>query len=132
MPAPTLDARLVYDAIAAILAPVLPAGVNVYAHGKVPATLPAKWVLLTVERTLLAPAHGARVRTRSAWRVYVRPAADTSRNAEGIANDCAVALEDVRLLVAGATSTPVAHDSTEAVRPDDGKFSGMTSYTFTF
>lgn len=132
MPAPSVDSTLVHQAIAALLTPVLPTGCKVYAHGKVPMPLPQKFVLLTIERAFLPASHGSRLRSRTAWRAYVRSAADSSHNAEDIAAKCSVVLEDSRLVVDGDTSTPVAHDSTEAVRPDDGKFSGMTSYTFTF
>lgn len=135
MVAPSVDENLVHAAVAAVLQPALPAGVSVYAHGKVPGTngstapLPQKWVLLTIERRYTETTHVGR--TRTAWRAYVRSVADSKHNASDLDTRCSKAIEDLLLTVDGETSTPVAHETSETVRPDDGKFSGLTAWTFT-
>lgn len=131
MVAPTTSANLAHSAIAALLTPALPAGTAVYAHGKVPSPLPQKFVLLTVERAYVESTHGVRARTRASFRAYVRAVADMKHNADDIADRCSGALEDAWLVIDGSTSTPVQHESSEFVRPDDGKFSGLTTFTFT-
>lgn len=127
--APTIDENLVHAAVAAVLQPALPTGVSVYAHGKVPAPLPQKWVLLTIERRYTETTHVGR--TRTAWRAYVRSVAINTYTARDLTFRCSEALEDLELVIDGETSTPVAHETSEAVRPDDDKFSGLTAWTFT-
>lgn len=135
MVAPTIDATLVRAAVTAVLQPAMPTGVTVYAPGKVPGadgntgTLPQKWLLLTIERRYTETTHVGR--TRTAWRIYTRGVGDTEHNAQVILVRCSEALEDLLLTVDGETSTPVAHETSETVRPDDGKFSGLTAWTFT-
>lgn len=129
MVAPSVDENLVHAAVAAVLQPALPPGVSVYAHGKEPSPLPQKWVLLTIERRYAETTHVGR--TRTAWRAYVRSVADTKHNASDLDTRCSEAIEDLLLTVDGETSTPVAHETSETVRPDDGKFSGLTAWTFT-
>lgn len=131
MVAPTISANLAHSAIATLITPVLPAGTAVYAHGRVPSPLPQMFVLLTVERAFAETSHGVRSRTRTSFRAYVRAVADHKHNADDITDRCSAVLEDAALLVDGWTSTPVQHESSEFVRPDDGKFSGLTTWTFT-
>ena len=133
---PTIDETAVWDVVAAALTPLLPAGVTLYRAGAVPGadgntgTLPQKFVTLHLERRFLPASHGARLRSRSGWRMVVRAVADTTRNAEALLVDCS-GIEDTRLVVDADTSTPVAHETSQAANADDGKFSGTTAYTFT-
>lgn len=135
MVAPTIDAALAWTATAALVQPAMPTGTTVYAPGKVPGadqntgTLPQKWMQLTVERRYTETSHVGR--TRTAFRAYLRAVADTRDNAEDILTRGCGALEEALLVIAGETSTPAAHETSEAVKPDDGKHSGMASYTFT-
>lgn len=132
---PTVDENVAHAAVKAVLQPALPAGVSVYAHGEVPGTnggttpLPQKWVLLTIERRYTETTHIGR--TRTAFRAYVRTVADTKHNAGDLTLRCTEAIEDAVLVIDDVESTMVAHETSEAVKPDDGKFSGMTSFTFT-
>lgn len=135
MVAPTIDAGLAWTAAAAVVQPAMPAGATVYAPGKVPGadgnggTPPQKWLQLTIERRYTETTHVGR--TRTAFRAYLRAVADTHDNAENILTRACGAIEDVQIAVDGETSTPVTHETTEAVKPDDGKHSGMASFTFT-
>lgn len=133
---PTTDETAVWDVVAAALTPLLPTGVTLYRSGAVPGadgnagTVPQKFVTLHLERRFLPASHGARLRSRSGWRMVVRAVADTTRNAEALLVDCS-GIEDARLVVDTDTSTPVAHETSQAAKYDDGKFSGTTAYTFT-
>ncbi|MFJ9387704.1 hypothetical protein ACIRON_02715 [Nocardioides sp. NPDC101246] len=137
MVAPTVDVNAAYAAVSAEIAPSLPTGVKVYRPGKVPGwngntgSLPQMWVQLTIERRYTETTHGVRARTRTAFRAYVRSVADTEHNADELTRCCTEVLEDALLTVDGDASTPVEHETSEAVRPDDGKFSGLTAFTFT-
>ena len=136
MVAPTVDQTAVWDIVKATLVLLVPAGVTVYRRGAVPGTdgnsgtLPQKFVALHLERRYIPAAHGSRHRSRSGWRMVVRAVADSSRNAEALLVDCS-GIEDVEFVVGADTSTPVAQETSEAVKPDDGKFSAATTYTFT-
>lgn len=136
MVAPTIDQTAIWDVAKAALALLVPVGTTVYRRGSVPGadgntgTLPQKFVTLHLERRYIPTSHGSRRRTRSGWRMIVRAAADSSRNAEALLVDCS-GVEDVEFVVDGETSTPVAHEASEAVKADDGKFSAATTYTFT-
>ncbi|MGH3349309.1 MAG: hypothetical protein ACRDPS_01490 [Nocardioides sp.] len=132
---PTISASLAWDAVTALLTPAMPAGASVYAPGTVPGadgnagTLPQKWMQLTLERRFTETAHVGR--TRTAFRAYLRAVADNEHNADDILTRGCEAIEEALLVIDGETSTPVAHETTQAVKPDDGKHSGMASYTFT-
>lgn len=136
MVAPTLDQTAIWDVAQAALAPLFPAGVTVYRKGDVPGSdgnegiLPQKFVTLHLERRYIPASHASRLRSRSGWRMVVRAAADMARNAEALLVDCS-GIEDAQLVVGGGRSTPVEHESSEAVKADDGKFSAATTYTFT-
>lgn len=136
MVAPTIDQTAIWDIAKASLAALVPAGVTVYRKGSVPGsdgnqgTLPQKFVALHLERRYIPASHGSRRRSRSGWRMVVRAVADMPRNAEALLVDCS-GIEDAQLTVDGSRSTPVEHESSEAVKADDGKFSAATTYTFT-
>lgn len=134
---PTIDETAVWDVAKTALAALVPVGITVFRSGAVPGadgnggTTPQKFVTLHLERRFLPASHGSRLRSRSGWRMVVRAVADTPRNASALLVDCS-GIEDQRLVVDSDTSTPVAHETSEAVKADDGKFSGTTAFTFTF
>jgi hypothetical protein len=137
MVAPTVEQTVTWDIAAAALTALLPAGVTSYRKGAVPGadgnsgTLPAKFVTLHLERRYLPPSHGSRLRSRSGWRAIARAVANTTRNADALLDDCS-GIEDQRLTVEGRRSTPVEFESGVPAAPDDGKFSGSLTWTFTF
>lgn len=136
MVAPTARQIPVWDVAQAALASMPPAGVTVYRKGDVPGsdgnggTLPQKFITLHLERRYIPASHNSRQRSRSGFRMVVRAVANTARNAEDLLDDCS-GIEGVEFVVDGETSTPVAHETSEVVKPDDGKFSAATTYTFT-
>lgn len=70
--------------------------------------------------------------SQSPWRLQTRPVANSVTNARTIAQKCSAALSGSRLTIDGATSTPIRLESADDIGPDDGKFSGLTTWTFTF
>jgi hypothetical protein len=137
MPAPSIEQTVTWDVVETALTALLPAGVAVYRKGDVPGadgqagTLPEKFVTLHLERRYLPASHGSRLRSRSGWRAIARAVANTTRNADALLDDCS-GIEDQRLTVEGRLSTPVEFESGAPAAPDDGKFSGSLTWTFTF
>lgn len=64
------------------------------------------------------------------YRVVTWAVARTVANAHEMRKRQHAALEGVRLSIGGKTSTPVAFESAEDIRPDEGYFSGATFWTF--
>lgn len=129
----------VWDAIAALLK-ATPLGQDVYEYGGVPGetgnpgVLPAQFVLLSVERRYVEPrqAGGTSV---TGWRASIRYVGSiTASNARLLGEWVRQAFETSpgrgkRITVDGVTSTPIAHETTSSVEPDDGMYSGLSSWT---
>lgn len=92
--------------------------------------LPAIFALVSVERRFVFPDRGG-MSSRSSWRALVRYTGLTSWEAERASSKVATALDGTRLTVDGVTSTPLLHESTDAIRRDEGRFSGESRYTYT-
>lgn len=88
-------------------------------------------VQVTVSRRFATVERGGR-EAQHPWRATTRPVANTVTNGREMARRVEVALSGVRLTAAGGTSTPMRLDSVDDIGPDDGKFSGLTTWTFTF
>lgn len=137
MAGPVLDERPHFEAIKArIAATNVALGADTYDFGEVPGedgnpgTIPRIFVLLQVERRYMQNTRGVREATRSGWRVSIRYVGATSNEAKWAGKQVSTAMEAARLDVEGFESTPVEHESTEAVRPDDGMFSGLSAWTY--
>lgn len=66
----------------------------------------------------------------SPWRLTTRPVGSTVGNARELARRTRVALDGVRVIAAGETSTPIRLESSDAIGEDDGYYSGLTTWTF--
>lgn len=64
------------------------------------------------------------------WRLTTRPVANTVSNAREIEKRVDAAVRGVRFTVGGVTSTPVWFETSDEIGSDDGKFSGLTTWTF--
>ena len=74
----------------------------------------------------------AGVAAQSPWRLQTRPVGNTVTNTRNIHQRVFIALSGVRITADGQTSTPLDMESADDIGPDDGKFSGLTTWTFTF
>lgn len=107
---------------------------RVYDYGTVPGadgnagTLPNIFTLLGLERRYVEPDRAGRT-SRSGWRLTVRYVGRTVDEARWAAAKVAAALE-TRLVVDGVTSTPLTHESTQAIALDEGRFSGWAAFTY--
>lgn len=137
MVVPMLDERPHFVAVKAAIGGVdALLGAATYDYGQVPGedgnvgTVPESFVLLQFERMFVEPAQGSRMTSRTGWRLSVRGVGTTVNNARLALFQVATALDSVRLVINGKTSTPLQHDGSDAPRADDGLFSGVSSWTY--
>lgn len=64
------------------------------------------------------------------YRLTTRPVAGFVGSARGLDKRVDSALNGARITVDGATSTPIRLETSDEIGPDDGKFSGLTTWTF--
>lgn len=88
-------------------------------------------VQVSVARRFAESKRGGAV-SRAPFRLQTRPVGNTVTNARNIHQRVFLALQDVRITADGETSTPVDMESADDIGPDDGKFSGLTTWTLTF
>lgn len=108
---------------------------RVYDFGMVPGAdgnpgdLPPIFALLALERRYVQPNRAGRSGV-TGWRLSVRYVGRSVAEARWAQMQVAAALNEVTLTIAGVTSTPVTHESTTAIALDDGRFSGLSSWTY--
>lgn len=131
--------ELVWNAMKALLT-ASPLGDDVYAYGEVPGetgndgVLPDAFVLLSLQRRYVEPREAGRT-TITGWRASVRYVDTTAVNARRVGGWVSTAFETRpgygrRITVNGVESTPITHESTTDVSPDDGRYSGLSHWTF--
>jgi hypothetical protein len=114
-------------------------GDNVYDYGKVPGQsgnpgeLPTKFALLSVARRYVPPNRSGGT-TVTGYRASVRFVGSSPVNARIIGGWVREAFESQpgrgkRITLAGVKSTVITHETTTEVEPDDGMYSGVTTYT---
>lgn len=105
---------------------------NAYRYGDLDGkTLPHIFALVSVERRFVTPERNGGMSGRSGWRVSVRYVGRSPKEAEWAGFLVNQALDGTRLTIDGYESTPVTHESTAAVRSDEGRFSGESFFTYT-
>lgn len=137
--APVTDERVHRDVIEPMLRAALgidaPGIQRVYDYGDVPGTdgnqgkLPDIFVLPTLERRYVGPRRDGRA-GRSGWRLSVRYVGSTVDEARWALNKVTAAIDEQRFTIGGVISTPVTHESTTDIAPDDGRYSGLTVWVY--
>lgn len=131
--APGLDERLHHAAVSALLLEVL--NQHVYDYGQVPGAdgnegdMPDVYVVMAVERRTAPTGPGGFAQV-SGWRIYLRGVGTTVAEARWAIAKATAALEGACLAIAGIESTPIAHETSTAVRPDDGRQSGLVEFVY--
>lgn len=136
-----IDEQAQWDALKELLV-ATDLGDHVYDYGQVPGTnsnagqVPTTHLLLQVERRY-APPNKANGTDRSGWRATARCVGSTPANARLVMQWVRQAFEPVighgvLLTIDGATSTPITHESTNSVAPDDRMYSGSSQWTWAF
>lgn len=112
------------------------AGGAPYDLGKVPGstgntgTLPQWYTELSVTRRF---GGNPRVTTESGvqgYRITTRAVANSAANARNMRAKQHAALEEAVLVIDGEATTPIKFESAEPIAPDDGMFSGLTTWIY--
>lgn len=122
-----------YDAVKALLAAggAVPLSLNeIKAAGKA-GTLPPRYTELYVSEIVLAPVLVGGWSVRSSWRVQTRAIGDTEANARNIRAKAAAALHGQRITVGGVTAVIGRAVSDDPIGEDNGRYSGLSEYTYT-
>lgn len=118
---------------AAVVAAVNAALANrtAYEPDEVPATRPTEYVEVTVTRRFGGESRLPGRKGTTGWRITTRPVSQSSlTDCQVMAEGVRTGLEDVFLSVAGETTSPVQFESAEPIGPDDGWFSGLSTWTY--
>ena len=94
----------------------------------IPTPLPAYYNEVTVSRRFGGVMRGERP-TTTLYRLTVRAVAKTVSNAREMRRR-GEQIEGTTITVDGVESTPVQFETSQPIGPDDGWYSGLTSYTF--
>lgn len=140
--APAVDERGHAAAVAALIQAAFTAlnpawTETVFDFGGVPGqnqnsgTVPDLFVALQVERRFVPNVRMVALASRSSWRIAARYVGRSVNNARLAGLVVTNALDGQRLTITGATSTPVLLESATSIQPDDGMFSGTSSWTYT-
>lgn len=130
------DLRPHATAIKAAIKAALPTSVNVYDYSTVPATngntgtLPASFVIVAIERRYNPNLRMSAQAGGSGWRVSARCVATTVTNAGLLLAAVATALDEVEIDIAGEMTTPVQFESDETPAYDDGRYAGLSIWTY--
>lgn len=116
----------------AVLAKMNAAGTTAYDSDtlKAAAVLPANYNEVTVERRFGGENRATGSTTRRGWRITARAVGITVSNARQMRKLAATSLEGARVVVDGKTSTPIQFESADPIGEDDGRWSGLTTYTY--
>lgn len=118
------------DAIVEALNAALPAECRAYPLGKVPATRPAEYVEVIVTRRFGGERRQCGRTGAAGYRDLLRAVSRASvDNVLTTLETCRAALEFQQLEVDGRATTPVQFETATAAAPDNGWFSGATTYT---
>ena len=115
---------------AAVIAALAAAGAHPYDIDDLPATLPSHYTEVYVARRYGGTSRNAGGSGATGWRIATRFVANSVTNARVLRTNATTALEGVRLTVAGTQTTPIQFEGAEDIGPDDGWFSGITTWTY--
>lgn len=139
--APALDVRKHVEALQALINAAA-APNEAYPHGEAPGDsrnpdvdarrkpVPAIYALVSVSRRTVPTTRMNGRPSRTGWRVTVRWVGTTTSEALWLEQRISWALEGIALELDGLTSTPIQHESSGEVAPDEGRFSGLTRFTY--
>lgn len=139
--APALDTRAHSSAIRAAIEAML-GGSHAYDYDDVPGSpqaaspdlraeaLPDIYAAVSVERRYTPPRRITAQAGRSGWRVAVRAVGRTVDEARWAQKRVAEALDEAQLTIDGHTTTAFQHESWSDAEHDDGRYSGLTVYTY--
>lgn len=117
-------------------------GWQVFDYGRVPGDvnnpdevernlpMPEIFALLSLERRSNAQTRASARTSRTGWRFTIRVVGSTPNEARWALAKAAAAVNEVRLAVGDATTTPIQFERDQAPELDEGHFSALSSWTF--
>lgn len=120
--------------LAAINAQLAAAGVDVTAYDddevRAMSPKPTEYVAVAVYRRFNGDSrlHGSK--GVGLHRIVTRYSADRVTNSRTLRTQTRLALEEKRLAIAGATTTPIQFETATRIEPDDDWFTGMDQWTY--
>lgn len=130
-----LDSRLHANAVKAAVTDELGPW-DAYDYDEVPGTngnagtVPAIFVLVSVERRYNPNLRSTAKAGMTGWRIAVRAVGPTVDEVRWALLKVATALNEERLTVDGSPTTPIQFESDQAPEFDDGRYSGIALYTY--
>lgn len=117
-------------AVLTALNAVLTTGMDAYDLDDIPSPLPDNYVEVTVSSRAGAPNRSTASTGRSGWRITTRTVGKTVSNAREMRRLVRTALLFVRLTVDGDQTTRIQFESEEPIGPDDGWYSGLSTWSY--
>lgn len=103
---------------------------SAYDYDDVPDDLPSMYALVSLSKRFGAPVYMCGGRAMTGYRLTTLAVGRTVDEARHVRGLVAEAIEDQQLYLAGYTSTRVRFESEQPIEPDDGRYSGLTSWTY--
>lgn len=103
---------------------------SAYDYDDVPDVLPGLYALVTVSKRFGAPIYMCGGKAQHGYRLTTLAVGRTIDEARWVRDRIADALEDKPLTIDGDTTTRVRLESEQPIEPDDGRYSGLTSWTY--
>lgn len=122
--------------LAAVVAALTATGAIPYDLGKVPGTtgnpgtLPARYTEVSVMRRFGGNPRSTSQSGVEGYRITTRAVADSAANARNLRTKQHEALEELVLSVDGQFTSPIKFEGAEPIAPDEGEFSGLTTWTY--
>ena len=141
--APVTDARPHSAAIKAAITGYLGGEHKAYDYDEVPGSpqnanealrhepLPDLFALVAVERRFTPYRRSTAQAGRSSWRISVRSVGRSIKEAQWVQDRVTDALDESRLSVSGAESTPLQHESSDAPTWSDGRYAATSIWIYT-
>lgn len=102
-----------------------------YDYDDAPAALPGVYVLVTVSRRYAEPAYASGLRGTTPVRLTTLAVGRTVDEARWARQRVAAVVDESQTTVDGLVTTPVQFETETPIEPDDGRYSGLTAWTYT-
>jgi hypothetical protein len=103
---------------------------SAYDYDDVPEVLPNLYALVTVSKRFGAPIGFAGGKPVNGYRLTTLAVGRTVEEARWIRDLVAGAIEDQKLTIDGLSTTRVRLETEQPIEPDDGRYSGLTAWTY--
>lgn len=125
-------AAAILTAINATLAalPSAPSTLRAYEYDDLPATRPENYIEVGVSRRFGGESRESGHKTTTGWRVTTRGVGRSVKNARDLLQHGRTSLEFKSLTVNGEKTSLIQFETEDAVSPDEGYYSGLSSYTY--